>query len=384
MSTFDGIIEEIPKISIDEFTGNNLKSDIFFLSHCHSDHMKGMNNFKFLDVLRKENTYLYASPISIKILVKQIPCLPTEKLLCLDMFRPISVKIPTTDEYITVISIPAGHCPGSVMLFFETKTKTVLYTGDFRINPDDVFKIKQFLTDDKKLRKIDHIYLDTTFFSKQYRWFPRRDAVSKDLIRLIEEWIKNDKSKHVNLMLSSYYGYEDVFLEIWTKLKKHIHVCPKMFNLYKYIQKINEAFQTNSTNVQIHAFCCGYQSFCNNYMDPKNLRTIKLSAMSWTSESLESIEKANEFSSYHVTNENQFSLCYSTHCSYNEIKTFLKHLKPEKISPNVVPSDEIEKQKLFKLINDFLPSKQTHKEQQSEKIFLGDSSPIKCKKLKLQ
>lgn len=40
-------------------------------------------------------------------------------------------KNDEVDEYFTVTAIPAGHCPGSIMLLFEYK-KRVLYTGDFR------------------------------------------------------------------------------------------------------------------------------------------------------------------------------------------------------------------------------------------------------------
>lgn len=33
---------------------------------------------------------------------------------------------------ITVTTIPAAHCPGSVMFLFEEKNLKILYTGDFR------------------------------------------------------------------------------------------------------------------------------------------------------------------------------------------------------------------------------------------------------------
>ena len=44
MSTFLGTITEIPGISIDRFDGDNLESQAFLLSHCHSDHMVGLDN----------------------------------------------------------------------------------------------------------------------------------------------------------------------------------------------------------------------------------------------------------------------------------------------------------------------------------------------------
>lgn len=46
MSTFGGLVEEIPGISIDRFDGHNLKSKVFFLSHCHTDHMVGLDEAK--------------------------------------------------------------------------------------------------------------------------------------------------------------------------------------------------------------------------------------------------------------------------------------------------------------------------------------------------
>lgn len=35
-------------------------------------------------------------------------------------------------EKTSVIAIPAGHCPGSVMFLFEQSNQRILYTGDFR------------------------------------------------------------------------------------------------------------------------------------------------------------------------------------------------------------------------------------------------------------
>lgn len=44
MSTFSGFLDGIEYVSIDRFTEFNWKSKIFFLSHCHMDHMIGLNN----------------------------------------------------------------------------------------------------------------------------------------------------------------------------------------------------------------------------------------------------------------------------------------------------------------------------------------------------
>lgn len=44
MSTFSGFLSEINGISIDKFTDLNRISKVFFLSHCHTDHMKGLSD----------------------------------------------------------------------------------------------------------------------------------------------------------------------------------------------------------------------------------------------------------------------------------------------------------------------------------------------------
>ena len=43
MSEFSGPISEFPGVSLDHFNGDNLKSTVCFLSHCHTDHMVGLN-----------------------------------------------------------------------------------------------------------------------------------------------------------------------------------------------------------------------------------------------------------------------------------------------------------------------------------------------------
>lgn len=54
------------------------------------------------------------------------------------------IDVPTSKFTFTVTSIPAGHCPGSVMFMFETIGKRVLYTGDFRFVTQFKWRIDDF------------------------------------------------------------------------------------------------------------------------------------------------------------------------------------------------------------------------------------------------
>lgn len=67
MSTFAGIMNELPSLSVDRFDNDNLQSTIFFLSHCHTDHMCGLDNPDGIP------GPLYVSPITSIIIRKQFP-----------------------------------------------------------------------------------------------------------------------------------------------------------------------------------------------------------------------------------------------------------------------------------------------------------------------
>lgn len=122
MSTFSGKIQEIPHISVDRFDENNLTSEAYFLSHCHSDHMVGLYTLQYS--LSKSDKFLYASEISCAILKKQYPVLENN-VKVLDIYKPTTLLLEGGN--ISVLPIPAGHCPGSVMFLFETNI-SVLYT----------------------------------------------------------------------------------------------------------------------------------------------------------------------------------------------------------------------------------------------------------------
>lgn len=76
MSTFGGLIDEIPGISVDRFDNGNLNSKVFFLSHCHSDHMRGLDEAK--DGLPGP---LYLSEVSRVFVQRKFPHLTNLKKL---------------------------------------------------------------------------------------------------------------------------------------------------------------------------------------------------------------------------------------------------------------------------------------------------------------
>lgn len=75
---------------------------------------------------------------------------------------------------LTVTPLDANHCPGSVMLLFESTVGTILHTGDFRFDP--------CMLDHPALKgkTVDQLYLDNTFAHPRFDFPPR--AVAANLI----------------------------------------------------------------------------------------------------------------------------------------------------------------------------------------------------------
>lgn len=329
MSTFGGLVEEIPGISIDRFDGTNLESTIFFLSHCHTDHMVGLNSPNFLNALmRKKHVYLYASPVTVQILKCKFPEL-APKLKKLPVNVPTLVVFPyNSQKYLTITVTPltAGHCPGSVMFLFETD-KNVLYTGDYRVSASDLKKYCAFYQQGQ-LIKIHKMYLDTTFFSTSFLKFPSRQETLNAIVKIIKDWIYKNKRNVIQIQTSATYGSEYLFIEIAKEFNMPIHVNQIAYDFYKHIPDMDKAVTLDSTTTQIHSSCgINYKQICTPQDCP--VRTIKPSAIYWRNKNLDQSIVDHENENYRV--------CCSAHSSFEEIVEFLMFLKPDDVEPNVLP-----------------------------------------------
>ncbi|CAG4999906.1 unnamed protein product [Parnassius apollo] len=145
-SSFHGKIEEIPGISVDNFTGENAKSRAYFISHFHADHIQGIDDTRLLEHLKKTNVFIYTSKTTLTIMRHRVT--NNELLQYVQELSEGSnpITLPTVPEdhleemSLDVILIPTEHCLGSCMFLFKTTNKTILYTGDFRISINDIEK----------------------------------------------------------------------------------------------------------------------------------------------------------------------------------------------------------------------------------------------------
>jgi DNA cross-link repair 1C protein len=102
MSTFNGEIIELPGVCVDKFNDNNFK--VYFLSHCHTDHLQGLQKPKQIKF------FVYCTELSAHFLKQKFPQ-HEEQIRIVSVGSPLLIQEEGLNFQATFI--PAGHCAGS-------------------------------------------------------------------------------------------------------------------------------------------------------------------------------------------------------------------------------------------------------------------------------
>jgi DNA cross-link repair 1C protein len=156
-----------------------------------------------------------------------------EKLL-----KPIPLETPITIElmpgkHIKVTLFDANHCPGSVMFLIQGDHKAILYTGDIRSETWWINSLVQnpiLLPYTLGSRKLNRIYLDTTFATKSdiYHTFPSKAEGIRELLDKISRYPLSTQFH----FQSWTFGYENVWVALSYFLESRIHLDKYRFSLY--------------------------------------------------------------------------------------------------------------------------------------------------------
>ena len=367
MSRFSGKFEHLPGVWCDRFEtggGNVLLGEQYFLSHCHTDHMKGLENLARHLKDKHQNKQsgsnknkLYCSSIS-KAFIKYKYNIPEEAIVDLEHndSKEIWVFDTVTFYKLKVTGIGANHCPGSLMFLFEKYNtdedriehveKRILYTGDFRYDSErpltDLYSLHDRL-DGTPLR-IDQLYLDATFCSEDYEFFPPRKEVEDKIWEQCAYWIKrngkhkNGKVKHVILLtLPARYGYERILQRIYEKSNKNlrIHVSREKFEDYMCSKELADCVEPDPKKAEwIHACIMKNDATkrlrsnlpCLAGKGEYQVCTIKPSAQFFTRNQQDKLFRAGMDPARSFSEGLSFyRFCYSTHSSLTELTKFILH-----------------------------------------------------------
>ena len=154
------------------------------------------------------------------------------------VLRPIPLNASTYVEiglgrFIRVTLFDANHCAGAVMFLIEDEQKSILYTGDIRSESwwvDSLARNPIILPYCSGIKRLDNMYLDTTFAAKdeRYRRFKSKAAGIKELLGTLLKYPK-DTVFHFNAWT---LGYEDVWVAISNALNTRVHVDEYRRTLY--------------------------------------------------------------------------------------------------------------------------------------------------------
>ena len=230
MSEFAGPISEFPGVSIDRFNGENLKYTVYFLPHCQTDHMVGLNLPEFFEKLKHYNLKIFCHKVS----AASLSALPlyvnlTPYIIPLDSDNETTLNVSLDEDKthtLTVTFIPAGHCPGSVMILLVSKVKSVLLTGDFRWHVGHTKWINHLFENlqEGAVQNFDNNYIDTTFCKTDSNFIPSGESCLSAIFQAVSACLCSFQNNVVHFYNTTCYGYEFMMKELALRFNTKVHV----------------------------------------------------------------------------------------------------------------------------------------------------------------
>ncbi|KAK9273026.1 hypothetical protein L1049_017833 [Liquidambar formosana] len=291
----------------------------WFLTHFHLDHYQGLTR-SFC------HGKIYCSSITARLVNMKIG-IPSDRLQVLPLNQKISIA------GIEVTCLDANHCPGSIIILFEPPNgKAVLHTGDFRFS-EEIASMSVLQT-----CPIHTLILDTTYCNPQYD-FPKQEAVIQFVIEAIQAEAFNPKTL---FLIGSYtIGKERLFLEVARVLRKKVYVTVAKLRLLKclgFSEEDMQWFTLNEWESHIHvvpmwtlASFKRLKHISNQYASRFNL-IVAFSPTGWT---FGKGKKKSPGRRWQQGTLIRYEVPYSEHCSFTELREFVKFLSPVNIIPSV-------------------------------------------------
>ncbi|XP_076044645.1 5' exonuclease Apollo-like isoform X2 [Oratosquilla oratoria] len=202
---------------------------LFFLTHLHADHIKGLGSAWRLP--------LYTSPLNARLLRLwfKLPESVVQELEVGETYR-LPLDGHEGSEMLNVTPMDANHVPG----YFGN----ILYTGDMRWYPEMVsHPILRHLV---QAYELDILYLDNTFCAS-YCDFPSRREALQQLLDIIDTY----PDHRVKLIVRS-LGKEDVLVAVARHYCEKIHVSEKHMDTLHTLG-MPDVFTTDPEEARIHA-----------------------------------------------------------------------------------------------------------------------------------
>eukprot|EP00257_Ricinus_communis_P020858 XP_015580202.1 DNA ligase 6 [Ricinus communis] len=302
----------------------------YFLTHFHSDHYSGLSS-------NWSQGMIFCSQITAN-LVTRILNVPSQFVYPL----PLNDTVIIDGSEITLID--ANHCPGAVQLLFKVRSsgtfEMYVHTGDFRYSREmkEVGILRDFVG-------CDAVFLDTTYCNPKFV-FPKQQE-SIDYVVSVIERIGGDfqaMSKRVLFLVATYVvGKERILIEIAKRCRRKVHVDRRKMEVLRVLgYGESGVFTEDEGQSDVHVVGWNvlgetWPYFRPNFANMKEImvergysRIVGFVPTGWTYE-----VKHNKFS---VRSKDSFEIHlvpYSEHSNYDELREYVKFLRPKRVIPTV-------------------------------------------------
>ncbi|NXI13172.1 DCR1B exonuclease, partial [Irena cyanogastra] len=276
---------------------------LFFLSHMHSDHTVGL-------CVPPAPAFIAWAPPPARRNPCHLACpalIPRPLQVPMCWIRPLEVGQSHVVGEVTVTLIDSNHCPGSVMFLFEGTFGTILYTGDFRYT--SAMQGEPVL----RGRHIDRLYLDNTHCHPQ-RALPSRALATHQAAQLIRAHPQH------RVVIGVYtLGKETLLVDLALEFSTWVVVSPWRLEQMRLLELPN-VFTTEEDAGWIRA------------VDVAEIRWDTLVTWNALHPTIAIIPTGRPVK---VTHPNIHLIPYSDHSSFEELREFVKWLKPCSVIPIV-------------------------------------------------
>ncbi|XP_022771969.1 DNA ligase 6 isoform X3 [Durio zibethinus] len=304
-------------------------SAAYFLSHFHSDHYSGLSPSWSKGIIFCSHT--------TSLLLIQILKIPPHFIF------PLALNDPVVVDGCEVILIDANHCPGAVQFLFKVPTKNgsferYVHTGDCRYC--NSMKMNSYLNG---FVGCDAIFLDTTYCDPKFV-FPSQEESVDYVVSVVDRIGKEFEKERVLFLVATYVvGKEKILVEVARRCKRKICVDGRKMEILRVLgYGDNGVFTEDESESDVHVVGWNvlgetWPYFRPNFARMKEImvekgyeKVIGFVPTGWTYE-----VKRNKFA---VRSKDTFEIHlvpYSEHSNYDELREYVKFLKPKKVIPTV-------------------------------------------------
>ncbi|KAB5560947.1 hypothetical protein DKX38_005904 [Salix brachista] len=327
----------IPKTRflIDGFRFSSPSITAYFLSHFHSDHYTGLSSHWYQGII-------FCSPITAS-LVTSILNVPECFVFSLPLNRAVDI------DGVEVTLVDANHCPGAVQFLLKVPIcknlenfEQYVHTGDFRYScemKDDVF-LRGFVG-------CNAVFLDTTYCHPKFV-FPLQEESVDYVVSAIEkiggEGFSVGLEKRVLFLVATYVvGKEKILIEIARRCNRKVFVDARKMEVLRILGYGESGLFTEDENESdVHVVGWNilgetWPYFRPNFVKMKEImvergynKVVGFVPTGWTYE-----VKRNKFAVRSKDSCEIHLVPYSEHSNYNELREYVKFLRPKRVIPTV-------------------------------------------------